>query len=168
MIKRPLVEHGIFCEKSDIRAHVSNRIVYVFKTRLVVKTISENRYRSVFAKQPGVKYATARGFLVPPKDIPGCQLCRHEPWPYWSYFDAKWDTSRKGRWAVCCVTDMIERGRFPLWLPAKQTRDIQLDRAGTDIVVAADKRIQVKCDYPASKTGNLYIQTHEINPLNKH
>lgn len=163
-----LTEYGIFNENSDIRAHVSDHVVYVFRTHLAIKAIRNTEYRKVTATQPGINCPTARGFLVPPSDIEDCRTCRYVSWEYWGYYDQAWPTDSKGRWAVQCVVDMLAIGRFPLWLQAKQTADVTLDIEGTDILLAANQRIQVKCDYPAAKTGNLYLQTHEANPLHKY
>lgn len=163
-----LHEYGITEEQSDIRAHVSDRVVYVFQTHKMLEILKQNKYPSREAFQPGHNEATARGYLVPHKEVAEVRVLKYTSWPWWSYYSEKWDTSRKGRWAVVCVTDLLKIGRFPLWIEAEQTKDIQLDINGTDILAAAKVHIQVKCDYPAVKTGNLYIQTHEQNPLNRY
>ena len=43
----------------------------------------------------------------------------------------------------------------------------------TDLLVTASLRIQVKCDYRGGPrelggSGNLFLQTHECNPLRRH
>ena len=163
-----LYEYGIFDEVSDIRAHVaSNKIIYVFKTKNCVSLLKEQSFKQVHAYQPGYDYPTAKGYLVKPNLIEDMRQLKYISWNGWEHFSEDWDTTMKGKFAVRCVLDLLKDGRFPLWIEAKQTNDIKIDISGTDILLVMDKKIQVKCDWPAGKTGNLYIQTHEINPLKK-
>jgi len=159
-----LISHGIFDEISDIRSHVSDKVIYVFKTKEVIKAIKENKFKQMAAYQPGYEQPTAYGHLVPIKIISDIRELKFNSWGEWN-FDNNWSTSEKGKWAVRCTIELIRIGRFPFWLEAKQTDDINIDIKGTDILVVMNNRIQVKCDFPATKTGNLYIQTHEINPF---
>lgn len=165
-----LYKYGIFEEKSDIRAHVSNQKIYVFKTD-IVKTLLNNpekKFKQVPAYQQNFDKPTAYGYLIPPKEIEDLIELYFKSWQGWSSFNPDWSTADKGRWAVNCVVELLKIGRLPLWIQADQTEDVRLDIEGTDILICFNKRIQVKCDYPAAKTGNLYIQTHEINPLKLH
>ncbi len=61
---------------------------------------------------------------------------------------------------------MHEGWSVPFWVEARETnRDtVQIDK-GTDIIVFCRKRVQVKCDWSAGKTGNLFLQSAERNPL---
>jgi hypothetical protein len=165
-----LYKYGIFEEKSDIRAHVSERRIYVFKTN-IVKTLLNNplkKFKLVPAYQPNYDKPTAYGYLVPPVEIEDLIELNFKSWQGWNLFSANWNTARKGKWAVSCIVDLLKIGRFPLWVEVEQTEDVKLDIEGTDILICFNKKIQVKCDYPATKSGNLFLQTHEINPLKLH
>lgn len=72
--------------------------------------------------------------------------------------------------AVVCVRAAIVANKFPLWVCGKVNGDKELDIRGTDIIVSARRHIQVKYNAPAylqeeGGTGNLFVQTHECNPL---
>ena len=163
-----LYKYGIFDEDSDIREHVAcNKAVYVFKTQECINALSNNEFKIRYAYQPGYRSATAQGLLVKPKFIKDIRELFYKSWNGWEHFDNNWGTTMKGKFAVRCVLDLLKIGRFPLWIEAEQTKDTKIDISGTDILLVMDKRIQVKCDWPAGDTGNLYIQTHEINPLKK-
>jgi len=160
-----LFEYGIFQEESDIRAHVSNRTIYVFKTSEVIKCLTKYKFRQVPAYQPGYDKPTAMGYLVQPDKINDIRKLKFVSWYGWDSYSEDWSTTVKGNWAVECVIELIRIGRFPFWIEAKQTQDKVIDIKGTDVLICMNQKIQVKCDYPAIKTGNLYIQTHEINPF---
>ena len=170
-----LYDHGILNETSDIRAHVGVvvRKVYVFRTRVAAELLrGGHQYRSVRAFQPGVAGATASGFLVPPDDIPGMRIlagCKDDRW--WSGFTTEYaDTSAKGDAAVAVVTRLLRHGFFPLWIDADESGDRSIQRSGTDIIVCCNQRIEVKCDWHAgnpAKSGCLFLQTAERNPLRK-
>lgn len=167
--KYSLIPYGILTEKSDIRAHVSNKVVYVFKTQNCIELIKTNKdlpYR--LASQSGCDFATAKGYLIKPEMINDIRVLKFHSWGRWGEFLDSWTTTQKGLWAVDCIVELIRMARFPFWIEAKQTNDVKLDISGTDILLFMNQRIQVKCDYPASKTGNLYIQTHELNPLKRY
>jgi len=62
-------------------------------------------------------------------------------------------------------------GMFPLWARAKESDLAKLQIEGTDVLLVGEWRIQVKCDFYAgdgshpSATGNLFLQTAELNPF---
>lgn len=162
-----LYEYGILAEKSDIRAHVSvcNHFVYVFKTSAGVKAVQNGSYRVAEAYQPGVNGPTAQGWLVPIKDIEDLRELNFKSFN-WSIFKDNASTTEKGICAVNCVVELLRLGRMPIWIDgAKETEDRALQIAGTDVLVFCNKRIQVKCDWNAGKTGNLFLQKSERNPL---
>lgn len=126
--------------------------------------------------QPCIEYETARGLLVPLEDInPQYVLMSEEyPWEQWyAYLKTCRNnelTTQKGRMAVNCVTNAIRMNKFPLWVCGHINNDREIDIQGTDIIVSASRRIQVKYDeraYPRimGGSGNLFIQTHECNPM---
>lgn len=161
-----LIKYGIFEEKSDIRAHVTYQKVFVFKTKELINLLrlKGDEFIKVPAYQANYNKPTAFGYLVKPIMINDIRELHFKTWNEWNNFDEKWITTKKGKWAIRCIIELIKIGRFPFWLEAKQTDNVKIDIQGTDILIVMDQKIQVKCDYPAFKTGNLYIQTHEINP----
>lgn len=168
-----LYEYGIHTENSDIRAHVSpaEEMIYVFKTEDGIKAIKKYNPRIAPAKQPGYDRITARGWLVKLDWIKkvGELRCLHfKTWEKWGEFSPYLDTSKKGELAVQCVLDAMKLGRFPMWIDASEKDDKDIQISGTDILIFCEKRIQVKCDYPIKKTGNLFLQREERNPLKKH
>lgn len=165
-----LIQYGILEEKSDIRAHVTDKTVYVFKTKEVIELIilKGNEFKIFYAYQPGCGEITGKGYLIKPDMINDIRRLNFHSWFGWDSYNEEWNTTIKGNWAVECVIELIRMGRFPFWLDVKQTADVKIDIQGTDILVVMNQRIQVKCDYPIAKTGNLAIQTHEINPLKRH
>ena len=168
-----LVDYGIFTEESDIRAHVgvAMRKVYVFRTDAAREALRRKDYAVKQAFQSRVFDATADGWLVPPADI---EDLRSLPLPddrWWAGFNEGDGTSAKGAAAVALVVRLLGKGHFPLWLAASESGDIAVQVAGTDIVVCAKQRIQVKCDWHAGnpqKSGCLYLQKSERNPLRRY
>lgn len=167
-----LFEYGIAEEQSDIRAHVSlpGRRITVYRTADMVALIAENTYEERTATQPGVDFATACGYVVPLCDIQPQYVLTSSTFPWDNWNHAAMNCGEKGDMAVACVKAAILSNKFPLWVCGTVNEDTELDIMGTDIVVAAKRHIQVKYDapaYPKSEggTGNLYVQTHECNPL---
>jgi len=168
-------KYGIDEEQSDIRAHVSlpGRRLTVYRTADMVALIAGNKYRRKIATQPGVEFPTALGWLVPLNDIQPQFVITSGvfPWDKWDH--ATMNCGQKGDMAVVCVKAAILANKFPLWVCGHVNGDKELDIQGTDIIVSARRRIQVKYDAPAyptkdGGTGNLYVQTHECNPLKIH
>lgn len=167
-----LHKYGIDDEQSDIRAHVSlpGKYVTVYRTADMVSLIANNSYRQRTATQPGVDFVTARGWLVPLCDIQPQYALKSEAFPWHRWDHDKMNCAQKGDMAVTCVKAAIIANKFPLWVCGYVNGDKELDIKGTDIIVSAKRHIQVKYDAPAypkeeGGTGNLYIQTHECNPL---
>ena len=173
-----LHEHGIETEDSDIRAHVSvvHKAVYVFRTVDAIEAIKGERYiKKAPATQPGVNgKTTAMGYVMPVSNIwgEGVRKVAFES-PGWYKFTDKdtLSTSKKGKLAVSCVRGAMNRGLFPFWLDAEDSKDKAVQIAGTDLIVTLRFRIQVKCDWDCGEkpegTGNLFLQYAESNPLKK-
>lgn len=170
-----LYEYGIFQENSDIRAHVGplSKTVYVFRTKDMMNEILTRRYECKSAMQRGVDYITGWGPVVP------CDLkfVRRILWhnvAWWTWFRQGAGETEKGNVAVKVISELMRIGRFPFWVLPEEVTDIKLDVDGTDIIVSGKWHTQVKCDFPAGPKsidgcyGNLFIQTHECNPLGKH
>jgi hypothetical protein len=180
-IQPTLVDYGIQTEQSDLRVHVcvNAGIAYVYPTRFGLAAVNTGEFRKVKAYQPGVNYATAEGFLVPPSKIWGC-LPVGAGWAIAQVGGINFDddTSTKGRKAVEVVGMLLKHGYFPMWARPDVIDDLDLQIKGLDIIVRQTARIQVKCDYeggapprpgPKGKgvTGNLFLQVAEINPLKR-
>lgn len=170
-----MFKYGIEEEQSDIRAHVSlpGRLVTVYRTADMVDLICTKSYRQKTATQPGVEFPTALGWLVPIEDILPQYVMRSESFPWERWDHEAMDCSQKGEMAVKCVRAAILANKFPMWVCGHVNGDKELDIKGTDIIVSAKRRIQVKYDapaYPRSEggTGNLFIQSHECNPFKLH
>lgn len=164
-----LIEYGIHTEDSDIRAHCSPSTmkVYVYRTKAGLEALSKKEYKVKPAFQPGVSGPTATGWLVPPGDIPGLRTIPLGP-TWWKKFHKEDSTSNKGKAAVELVVELLKIGHFPLWISAGESSDSDVQIKGTDIVIFARKKIQVKCDWHAgdpSKSGCLFLQQSERNPL---
>ena len=165
-----LFEYGIHTEDSDIRAHVSgvDKTVYVFRTRNGVSAIEKNNPPLRNAGQPGVKGPTAEGWLVRLEWVDDLRRLIFHSWPLWDELSRATSTTDKGRLAVECVLDTMRKGRFPFWIDASEDDRENVQRKGTDILIFARKRVQVKCDYRAGETGNLFLQRAERNPLKRY
>ena len=172
--QQALFEYGIHTEDSHVRAHVSvvNRCIYVFETRRAIEAIEAHNPEKATASQPGVDGITASGWLVKPEWIADLRVV--EPsvaFRGWGRFSYEMKTSEKGRWAVDMVVSAMRSGKFPLWLNAEEDDRENIQIQGTDIVLFCRKKIQVKCDAkagPPPGTGNLFLQSHERNPLKAH
>lgn len=172
-----LFDYGIQTEKSDIRAHVAvaaHRII-VFRTPLVLRLIQSGKYPSATATQPGAIGPTANGYKLPVGDIPDLRELRFESYNWNAFPDHSASTSDKGKGAVDVVCKLLRRGRFPLWIEADEDDRHSIQILGTDIVVFAKQKIQVKCDWFAGRkewnsrcSGNVYIQISEKNPLKRY
>ena len=167
-----LHEYGIAEEKSDIRAHVClpGHMVTVYKTRDMVALLATRRYPIANGYQANIDFPTSKGFLVPLDDIQPQHLLRSSRFPWGRWRHSEMGCKEKGDMAVLCVRAAIQANLFPLWLCGVVCADREIDIQGTDIVVSANRRIQVKYDCGAHPkknggTGNLFIQTHECNPL---
>lgn len=170
-----LFNHGIQTEDSDIRAHVAvlAKAVYVFPTRNGIKAIDAHRPVLRSAGQNGVVGKTADGYAVNVEWIEDLRVRRLAHWPVWDNWEKNLSTTEKGRRAVQVVCEMLKRGVFPLWLNAFDDPRQSVQIKGTDIVIFARKKIQVKCDYSAGNghpqcTGRLFLQVAERNPLRRH
>lgn len=167
-----LVRYGIQTEQSDIRAHVSMAAnkVYVYRTEDGRQLANSGKYRSLPVKTQGI--VTAEGYIIPPRDIPGCRAI-DIPEHYRNSIRETDNTSEKGRKAVEIVSFLLTNGLFPIGMQPRVITETDLQIEGTDITVHAQARIQVKCDYKAGckdhgGTGNLFIQTAECNPFKQY
>jgi hypothetical protein len=162
-----LFEYGIHTENSDVRAHVSgtNKTVYVFPTANGVKAVEVHEPPLRSAGQPGVVGRTAEGWLVKPEWIDDMREVKFRSWAGWDEYLSTMSTTDKGKLAVRCVIDVMRLGRFPFWIDASEDDRENVQIKGTDILVFARKRVQVKCDWRAGDTGNLFLQRAERNPL---
>ena len=171
---KQMFEYGIQTEKSTQRAHVCvyAGLLYTYKTEYGVAAINTGRYKLKAAKQPGYDGITAKGFAVPVWDILGLKT-RRIPKKLLQLFciTDNDSTSEKGRKSVAIVSKMMLNGLFPFFVSPIEVTGHSLQISGTDIFVRGDHHVQVKCDLRGGEgadsrcTGNLFLQTHEINPL---
>lgn len=169
MLARELVEYGIQTEDSDIRAHVSVAAgkVYVFPTKPAVALVQSGKYPAKPAWQPGISYPTAKGYVVPWRDIPNIVPVAASRFIGEQNFSSGDSTTTKGEKASNVVEKLIRLGWFPLAVMPIVSEDTEIQRSGIDIIVHGTWRIQVKCDYNAGEggTGNLFLQVAERNPF---
>jgi hypothetical protein len=163
-----LIPYGIIAEQSDVRAHVCPmaRRVYVYATT-AAQAMPLTRYRRVPVYING--RLTAEGYLVPPDDIPGCQSFALTL-SMWRAYPIRADMrpSEKGLLALKLVQAGIAAGLIALPLSQEVVRDLEMQIAGTDLLLRASVRLQVKCDFAGGDrahggTGNLFIQVAERN-----
>jgi hypothetical protein len=163
-----LINYGIQDEQSDWRIHISvcNNTAYIFQTKDGKREVENGRYRLRPVFQRGIK--TAMGAAVPIGNIPGI-LKIFIPYSILRQvgFAPEDGTSEKGKKAAQVVVEMLKLGLLPFFGSFKEITDTGLQIRGTDIQVGA-VRIQVKCDWNAGNTGNIYLQTQECNPFHKH
>ena len=174
-----LVDYGIQNEESDIRAHVAvyAQKVYIYRTEIgqaVIKRRPPYRLASVYTA--GIK--TAEGYLVPTRNIDGCQG--------YAIPDNVFTTSgigqlpergyqgQKGKAATYIVHQMLQLGLVPVPVTVTEVNDQSMQIQGIDIQTRANVNIQIKCDYRAGNgthprcTGNLFLQIRECNPFQIH
>lgn len=171
---RSLIRYGIQQEQSDLRAHVCfvAGALYVYPTNAGKATIERRWYPDVPVRTRNI--ITARGYLVPPNDIDGCLRTEIPDELLARYEIRERDTTTvKGNKALAIVTAMLEDALFPLPLRSSLIEDMQLQVKGLDVLIAANIRIQVKCDFNGGEkhiggTGNLFLQIAECNPFRRH
>lgn len=180
-----LFHYGIRTEKSDIRAHVGvlARSVFIFRTKHGIEAIEKHNPPLRPAYQGGVVGKTAEGYPVQMGWVRDLRVRNLSHWPVWDGWTQALSTTEKGRRAVKLVCELLKHGLFPLWVNADDDDRKSIQLHGTDVVVFARQRIQVKCDYRAGWvndgtirkhpghpmcTGNLFLQDYERNPLQRH
>jgi len=170
-----LYKHGIEEDESTYRIHVGfqAKVIYVFLTENGRKAAAELQ-REKYAGQPGVSYKTARGKAVPWQQIEGC-IEIPIPSDIHSQVNCRMaqTTSVKGAKAVQVVKEMFLRGLIPISFHVAEVMEQDLQIKGLDMVVKSHVTIQIKCDYRCGSrhlggTGNIFLQTHECNPLHRY
>lgn len=169
-----LVDYGIEQERTDIRIHVCVRVkrLYVYSRDAALLAIRTHSYPVKPAYQDGMK--TAEGYAVPWTDIADCR----EVWlhgSYWRVDPIREDmtTTEKGAAAANIVSRALQGGYVPLPIQVQVVEDRSTQIAGVDLVAHCALRLQVKCDFGGGDkkfggTGNLFIQTSELNPKQAH
>jgi len=150
--------------------------VYVYPTKHMLSLLKGKTYKLSTAKQPGYDGITAEGWIVPITDVPELRILKFNSCSLWKDFGCTQhaiSTTKKGEIACDIVMQLLHLGRFPLWIKSRIKDDKDLQIKGTDIFVDGKWRIQTKCDWLAAPkidggTGNLFIQTKELNPLKLH
>ncbi len=168
-----LVDHGIQTEDSDIRAHVSvsNNTVYVFATKWAMMVLNSNKYDPipVWSNVNGNRIQTATGYLVPIVDIKPGEIYAKNIIESVGFVDGDYSTtSHKGQLAQKVIEDLLQRGLIPLPASPHIVTDVEIQRSGIDLIVRGQWKIEVKCDWKAGDTGNLFLQVAECNPLGQY
>jgi hypothetical protein len=173
-----LFDYGIQLERSDIRVHVSpaTRRLFVFQTAAAQKLLEDrgNEFKERDAYQQDVEYATAKGRLVPCKQMPTLRTVVLLAGHWWEAFNPEHKPSTKGFAAARLVERALREGWVPLpYALAVESKDLKIQRSGTDILTWGHHRIQVKCDWLAGPvalggSGNLFLQEAEINPRKRY
>lgn len=167
-----LVPYGIQTEDSLLRIHVCPvaKCMYVFEREKGLVAINSRRHYLASAKQR--QYVTAKGFLVPPDEIEGCQ-CLRVPNAIWEEvgFKPTDSESEKGQKAEKVVDLYLSLYGLPVSSLIQASETVEAQLAGRDFSIEGG--IQVKCDYRGGHkelggTGYLFLQTQECNPFNKH
>ena len=169
-----LIEHGIMQEESDYRIHVGFEAgaIYVFPTENGKKAVRSGEYSTTSAGQPGVYFTTSKAVLVPWHKIKGCKEIPIPPALLRAAKCRRSDsTSIKGRKALCIVQMMQQIDLVPISFAVTEVRNETMQIAGVDLTTRP-VTIQVKCDFKCGAkerggTGNLYLETHECNPLGR-
>jgi len=164
-----MTDYGIQTEQTDLRVHVcfGEGFIYVYPTANGLEAADSGRWPKVQAKQPGVDGATAEGFLVPPNAIEGCVRVEiPKKWLANLNCGRELSTSAKGAKALALVQVMLKRAKLPVHLGSLEIGDQELQVQGTDLLISARLRLQIKCDYDGGRdgSGNLFLQTAERNP----
>lgn len=169
-----LIDYGIHNELSDIRLHVcvAVRRVYVYQTRAAIHIIESGDYETRPAYTGNV--ITANGYLIPPENIPTCHeyTLKKDIWEQ-ANFRHDMSTSEKGAAAVMVAREGYECGLIGLPATVKEVTNKKIQLEGGDILVTANARVQVKCDWRGGRselggTGNLYLQIAERNLHNQY
>ena len=78
------------------------------------------------------------------------------------------EPSEKGNKAVNIVTKMIDLRLIAIPVKVSEVLDKKMQIKGVDILASALFKVQVKCDWRAGETGNLFLQTAEHNPYKQY
>jgi hypothetical protein len=166
-----LINYGIQTEKSDFHAHVSitAQAVYIFPTQAGMEAIKTGEYRKVNVYTGNI--ITAVGYPIPVNKIQGIQ---RTPIPKDLFISINFQntdtTTVKGEKAIAVVKGMLKRGLIAINLQSEEINDTDMQIDGTDIIVTARAKFQVKCDWRAGDngTGNIFLQVAECNPFSMH
>lgn len=163
-----LYPHGIQKEESEFRLHIGIEVVpkaFLFQTKSAIRQFNSEPYSSIVLP-------TAIGYLIPWKHIDGCQDIRIPPELIEKYdFRESDGLAEKGEKAEGVGAEMVNQQLFDFEkytcpspvIESVTNRDDQIK--GIDLrLKPIDRCFEIKCDWPATRTGNLFIQTHERNP----
>lgn len=158
-----LYPHGIQNEDSDFRAHISFGVAYIFSTQSGRDAIAKLDSSSVRCAHTG-NYISSRGFIVPVRQISNIRQYIIPGDIMWSWSDTLVNsTSTKGKKAVSIFCEMLKRGLINISFSLNEVTDKDIQISGIDIFVSAKYKFQVKADLKAIVTGNVYLETHELN-----
>jgi len=174
-----LIDYGIQKHKSDLIAHVCfvAKHIYSFSPSNAVIAIRTGKYRKVAVYQfvGTQKVRTSGGYLVPPDKLNGCVWARIPQDILIAHsIRNSMTTSNKGMAAQNVIIDSIKNRTFPFpdsMFVIDEVCDENIQVKGIDLVIVPTiGKIESKCDLRGGHkefggTGNLFLQTCEINPL---
>lgn len=127
---------------------------------------SENK---TCARLAGQSFITSTGILAPIDLIPNVVEIELTKFSSYDLFDRSWSTSQKGAWAMeLLVQFMTEQNESPI-VVTNRIRQL----LGQDVYLKKTKLyVQSKCDAKGGRwpsgSGNLYLETSEINMRGDH
>ena len=171
-----LIEYGIQTEDSDYRVHVGYKTqrVYVFPTEDGRQAIIQREIDEARKVSADGDIVTATGYAIPIDEIDNMRSILIPDDVYNKYaIHPKARTTTKGIIATKIVSEMLKRQLIPLPMKVDVASDDALQISGTDIIIKANLKLQIKCDYNAGLrkyggTGNVFLQTHECNPYRQY
>ena len=171
-----MIKYGITDEKALYRIHVCVKAMkcYVFPVQEACRLLKNKKYQEKEATQPGVTRVTAKGFAVPISDFDIiCEVEIPERWMQKICFSGDDSVEEKGKKALTIALAMLRAGKIHIPMTVCEVVDRKSQIQGFDIIASTTCTYQIKCDYRGGgdgsngTTGNLFLQTHESNPLNK-
>ena len=169
-----LIKYGIKEEQSDLRIHVCPyvKMIYVYPTINGIEAINTGKFKEVSVYTKGI--ITAKGFIIPPGKIKNSKEyeIKDKFWDKHKFYQED-TTHEKGKKAQSLVAELLQRGELSLPFDPRIIENVKLQYQGIDIIVIANIRIQIKCDFKGGAkekdgTGNLFVQTMECNPWGFH
>jgi len=178
MSNTELCKYGIFNYNATHCIHVGFKtaMLFVYDTEQMIAHINYKKdefqpYQKAPAFQKSIQ--TADGFLVPYDLFFINAINIHSIMVHYPDNEKLIDESTKSKMSINIIKTALQNNMVNFQLKAREVTDKEKQIEGQDIIIVNNIIIQVKCDWyagPKEKggTGNLYVQTHECNPFNKH
>ena len=173
-MNQKLFEHGIMQDESDYRIHVGFRVgaIYVFPTESGKAAVRSGKYPVKYAGQQGTSLTTSQAIIPSWRELRGVKEIKIPDGLLQAANCKKSEsTSIKGKKAVMIVQAMHQMGLIPIRFTITEIKSESMQIKGVDMATKPIT-LQVKCDFECGDkskggTGNLYLETHECNPLGR-